>query len=167
MDSLLDFMPAACRTLLPIYKARGTVLGMAACFVECAEGLGRCLVAGHDLEPGSEVLREPPLLAAEEADASDASLFSDCIAEAAELAVDAETGGPWSRLTVDSAAVVRLLGLLRAYVRSEVEVKRRVLDLDDGMEAGAAACLVRKLAGLFVERGLFAQLRKMELHCVL
>ena len=133
---------------------------MAACFVEDVEGLGRCLVAGRDFEPGEEILMEAPLLAA------DASDIEADLADA-DLAIEAEEAQPWSRVKVDAAAVRRLRGLLQAYARSEPEVKRAVLELDDAMEAGAPACLVRKLAALLSEGGYCPRMRKMELHCVL
>ncbi|CAE7506167.1 UGT3A2 [Symbiodinium necroappetens] len=83
------------------------------------------------------------------------------------MAIEAEEGQPWSRVKVDATAVSRLLGLLQAYARSEPDVKRAVLELDDTMEAGTAACLVRKLAALLSESGFCPRMRKMELHCVL
>ncbi|CAE7524533.1 UGT3A2 [Symbiodinium sp. CCMP2456] len=134
---------------------------MAACFVEYVEGLGRCLMAGRDIESGEEIVMEAPLLAADAAEADMA------YADNADLAIEAEEGQPWSRVKVDAAAISRLLGLLQAYARSEPDVKRAVLELDDTMEAGVAACLVRKLAALLSESGFCPRMRKMELHCVL
>ena len=131
---------------------------MAACFVEYVEGLGRCLMAGRDIEPGEEILMEAPLLAA---DAAEADLAY------ADMAIEAEEGQPWSRVKVDATAVSRLLGLLQAYARSEPDVKRAILELDDTMEAGTAAFLVRKLAALLSESSFCPRMRKMELHCVL
>ena len=134
--------------------------GMASCSVKHVEGLGRCLLADQDVESGMDVLGEAPLLAAGAAE------IAPDLADAAQVVINAENG-PWSYFMVDEAAVRRLLGLLRAYANSETEIKRSVLELDDGMEAGAAACFVRKLSALFLEWGLLPQLRKMELHTVL
>jgi len=144
--------------------------------LEYLDGLGCCAVLDHDVAAGTVLLEEEPLLATV-APELDASLAQEALSIRADerscrgglLEVKDPWHGSqlWSGAALSLLAVQRLLGLLASYIASPNGTRRAVLELDDTVEDGAAASLVRELALLACARGLHFGLRPPEVRCVL